>query len=392
MSKEAVIVSRARTPIGSFQGSLSSLSAPRLGAIAIKAAVERAQIKPQDVDEVIMGEVLTAGVGQAPARQAALYADLPTSIPCTTINKVCGSGLKAVMLARQSVLLGEANIVVAGGMESMSCAPYLLPTARLGMRMGNQLVVDSLVHDGLLDPYSALHMGNFGEKCASHYGFTREEQDAFAKLSYERALYAQQQGYFTEEIAPVAVLLQKKNMIFDSDEEPKRYMPEKMAALKAAFSAEGTVTAANSSKINDGAAALVVMEQEEAHRRQILPLAKIISATTFAGDPAWFTTAPVGAIKQALAYAKLSISDIDLFEINEAFAVVAMVAMRELQIHQDQVNVWGGAVALGHPIGCSGARILTTLLSAMIQRNLKTGCAALCIGGGEAVAVIVQRC
>lgn len=391
MFKEAVIVSRARTPIGSFQGSLGTLSAPKLGGIAIKAAIERAQIKAQDVDEVIMGAVLTAGTGQAPARQAAIYADVPTSIPCTTINKVCGSGLKAVMMARQAILLGDAKIVVAGGMESMSSAPYLLPTARAGMRLGNQLAVDSLIHDGLLDPYSSLHMGNFGDKCALHYGFSRQEQDDFAKSSYRRALYAQQQGFFTEEIVPVSVQAHKKSMLVDSDEEPKRYMPEKMAALKAAFSAEGTVTAANSSKINDGAAALVVMEQAEAHRRQILPLAKIIATATFAADPAWFTTAPVGAIKQALKAAQLSISDIDLFEINEAFAVVAMVAMRELKIPQDRVNVWGGAVALGHPIGCSGARILTTLLSAMIQRNVETGCATLCIGGGEAVAIVVQR-
>ncbi len=391
MFKEAVIVSRARTPIGSFQGSLGTLSAPKLGGIAIKAAIERAQIKAQDVDEVIMGAVLTAGTGQAPARQAAIYADVPTSIPCTTINKVCGSGLKAVMMARQAILLGDAKIVVAGGMESMSSAPYLLPTARAGMRLGNQLAVDSLIHDGLLDPYSSLHMGNFGDKCALHYGFSRQEQDDFAKSSYRRALYAQQQGFFTEEIVPVSVQAHKKSMLVDSDEEPKRYMPEKMAALKAAFSAEGTVTAANSSKINDGAAALVVMEQAEAHRRQILPLAKIIATATFAADPAWFTTAPVGAIKQALKAAQLSIYDIDLFEINEAFAVVAMVAMRELKIPQDRVNVWGGAVALGHPIGCSGARILTTLLSAMIQRNVKTGCATLCIGGGEAVAIVVQR-
>ena len=367
------------------------MSAPKLGGIAIKAAIERAQIKAQDVDEVIMGAVLTAGTGQAPARQAAIYADVPTSIPCTTINKVCGSGLKAVMMARQAILLGDAKIVVAGGMESMSSAPYLLPTARAGMRLGNQLAVDSLIHDGLLDPYSSLHMGNFGDKCALHYGFSRQEQDDFAKSSYRRALYAQQQGFFTEEIVPVSVQAHKKSMLVDSDEEPKRYMPEKMAALKAAFSAEGTVTAANSSKINDGAAALVVMEQAEAHRRQILPLAKIIATATFAADPAWFTTAPVGAIKQALKAAQLSIYDIDLFEINEAFAVVAMVAMRELKIPQDRVNVWGGAVALGHPIGCSGARILTTLLSAMIQRNVKTGCATLCIGGGEAVAIVVQR-
>jgi acetyl-CoA C-acetyltransferase len=391
MSKEAVIVSRARTPIGSFQGSLSALSAPRLGAIAVKAAVERARIKPQDIDEVIMGQVLTAGSGQAPARQAAIYADLPTSVSCTTINKVCGSGLKAVMMARQAILLGDAHIVVAGGMEAMSSAPYLLPTARSGMRLGNQLVEDSLIHDGLLDPYSSLHMGNFGDKCAAHYGFSREEQDQFSKSSYERALHAQQQGYFTEEVVPVSVQVQKKNIFVDIDEEPKRYMPEKMAVLKTAFSAEGTITAANSSKINDGAAALVIMDQDEARRRKISPLAKIISSATFSADPAWFITAPVGAIKQALKNAHLSVSDIDLFEINEAFAVVTMVAMRELQISQDRVNVWGGAVALGHPIGCSGARILTTLLSAMIQKSAKTGCATLCIGGGEAVAVIVQQ-
>jgi acetyl-CoA C-acetyltransferase len=383
MMNDVVIVSRARTPIGSFQGALSSMSAPQLGAHAIRAAIERSGILSSEIDEVIMGQVLSAGVGQAPARQASIDAGIPTSVPCTTVNKVCGSGLKAVMLARQSILLGEAKIVVAGGMESMTNAPYLLPTARSGMRMGNQTAVDSMIHDGLWDPYGKAHMGAFGDSCAAHFHFSRQDQDQYAQRSYERAIAAQQAGCFIDEIVAVNGI--------SEDEEPKRYRPEKMTSLRPAFGKEGTVTAANASKINDGASALVIMSGDEARRRNIAPSAKIVSTATFAQDPAWFTTAPVGAIRTALSLANLQVNDIDVFEINEAFAVAAMAVSHELKLNLERVNMWGGAVSLGHPIGASGARILTTLVSIMMKNNLKTGCAALCLGGGEAVAVVVQR-
>ncbi len=383
MTKAVVIVSGARTPIGCFQGALNLLAAPRLGALAIKAALERAHVAPQDVSEVIMGEVLTAGVGQAPARQAAIYGGLPASVPCTTVNKVCGSGLKAVMLARQSILTGDAQIVVAGGMESMSNAPYLLPTARRGMRMGNQYAVDAMIHDGLWDPYGDAHMGKFGDQCAQHYGFSRQDQDAFAKASYERALAAQRESFFRDEITAVDAI--------DQDEEPSRFLPDKIGRLRPAFAPDGSVTAANASKINDGAAAVVVMSEQTAAQRNLQPLAQIVSCATFAQEPAWFTTAPVGAIQLALQKAQLRIEDIDLFEINEAFACVTMATMKELGISHDKVNVWGGAIALGHPIGCSGTRILVTLLSAMKHRNVRYGCASVCLGGGEAVAMVVKR-
>ncbi len=389
--REVVIVAAARTPIGAFQGALSSLSAPKLGAVAIKAALERAKVKPDEVSEVILGEVLTGGVGQAPARQAAIYAGLPTSVPCMTVNKVCGSGLKAIMLGRQAIALGEADIVVAGGMESMSNAPYLLPTARAGMRMGNQTAVDSMIHDGLWDPYGDSHMGGFGDLCAKEHNFSREDQDAFAKESYERAVKAQKEGWFKDEIAPVEIAGKKGSVVVDSDEEPARYNPEKMSQLRPAFGKDGTVTAANASKIDDGAAAVVLMSKEEAERRGLEILATLVADGTFAQDPKWFTTAPAGAIQRALERAKLAPGDVDLYEINEAFAVVTMVTMRDLELAHDKVNVHGGAVSLGHPIGCSGARLMVTLLSAMKQRGKKTGCASLCIGGGEAVAVIVRR-
>jgi acetyl-CoA C-acetyltransferase len=352
MPDQVVIVSRARTPIGSFQGALSAYSAPKLGSIAIKAALERAKLQPSDVNEVIMGEVLTAGVGQAPARQAAIGAGIPTSVPCLTVNKVCGSGLKAVMLARDAIRLGEANIVVAGGMESMTNAPYLLPTARRGMRMGNQSAVDSMILDGLWDPYGNAHMGCFGDLCAKEYKLSRQEQDAYAMASYERARTAQKAGHFEHEMVVVDDVKE--------DEEPSRYMPGKIPNLRPAFDKEGTVTAANSSKINDGAAALVVMSSLEAKKRGIKPLVEIISTGTFAQDPSWFTTAPIGAIKSALVKANLQANQIDLFEINEAFAAVSMVVTKELGLSAERVNVWGGAIALGHPIGCSGARILAT--------------------------------
>ena len=381
MSGSVVIVSRARTPIGSFQGGLSSFTAPELGSLAIKAALERAEVETSQVDEVIMGEVLPAGVGQAPARQASLGAGLLACVPCTTVNKVCGSGMKALMMARQSILLGDSKIVVAGGMESMSKAPYLLPTARKGMRMGNQEVVDSIIHDGLWDHYGKAHMGHFGDLCATRYEFSRQAQDDFAKASYERAILATQKGWFKDEITPTSL---------EDDEEPKRYVAEKMSTLKPAFSPTGTVTAANASKLNDGAAALVLMDEKEARRREQKPLARILSTATFAQDPAWFTTAPVGAIQSVIHKTGISLAQIDLFEINEAFSVVPMAVMRELQIPHERVNVWGGAVSLGHPIGCSGARIVGTLISAMRHQNAKIGCAAICLGGGEAVAILIQ--
>lgn len=379
--QDVVIVSRARTPIGRFLGAFSAVPAPDLGAAVIQAAVSRAGLSGLDVDEVIMGQVLTAGVGQAPARQAALKADLPVSVPCTTVNKVCGSGLKAVILAAQSIQLGETQIAVAGGMESMSCAPYLMPKARLGYRMGNQAIWDAILQDGLLDPYSQAHMGVFGDQCAAEFHFSRQEQDAFAQSSYEKALSAQKNGFFKQEITP---------LLIDQDEEPAGYKPEKMALLKPAFASTGTVTAANASKINDGAAALVLMNESESCKRNIKPLVKIISMATFAQDPAHFTTAPAGAIKQALQKANLALSDIDFFEINEAFAVVAMACIQELGLDPAKVNIWGGAVALGHPIGCSGARLLVTLCSILENRQAKTGCVAICLGGGEAVALIIS--
>ncbi|MDA0713051.1 MAG: thiolase family protein [bacterium] len=390
MSSNAVIVSATRTPIGSFQGILSSLSAPQLGAVVITEAISRAHINADDVDEVIMGNVLTAGVGQAPARQAALCANLPVNIPCLTVNKVCGSGLKAVLLARDAILLADAKIVVAGGMESMSNAPYLLPSARSGMRMGNQIVVDSMIHDGLLDPYSGTHMGNFGDTCADHYKFSRQEQDAFAINSYEKALQAIKDNSFSAEITKVNIENKKEIIIIDQDEEPGRYKPEKIAQLRSVFGKNGTVTAANASKINDGASAMIIMSENEAEVRKIKPLVKIIASSSIAQDPAWFTTAPVAAIKKVLAKTNLTVDDIDLFEINEAFSVVTMAAIKELSIDPSRVNVWGGAVALGHPIGSSGARILTTLIYAMRKFKAKRGLAAICIGGGEAIAVIVE--
>jgi acetyl-CoA C-acetyltransferase len=389
--REVVIVGKARTPIGRFQGALAAKTAPQLGAVAIAGALKDAGISTEDVDEVIMGEVLSAGVGQAPARQASLYAGLPTSVPCTTINKVCGSGLKAIMLARQSIAMGDADIVVAGGMESMSNAPYLLPTARSGMRMGHQKAMDSMIHDGLWDPYGDAHMGGFGDSCSAELDITREAQDTFTKESYERAQTAQKEGWFASEIVPVEIKGRKGTVIVDSDEEPGMYRPDKISQLRPAFDKEGSVTAANASKIDDGAAAVILMSREEAEKRGVPILASWVSDGTFAQDPAWFTTAPVGAMKKALEKASLSADDIDCYEINEAFAMVTIAAMREMGLKREKVNLWGGAVSLGHPIGCSGARILVTLLSVMEKENLSKGCASLCIGGGEGVAMIIER-
>lgn len=386
----SVILSAVRTPIGAFLGSLSKLRAPELGAIVIKEAVTRAGIKPEDVSEVIMGNVLQGGVGQAPARQAAIFAGLPNSVPCMTINKVCGSGLKSVMLADQAIRCNDADIVVAGGQESMTNAPYILPKARGGYRMGNGELVDLMVHDGLWDVYKQIHMGNAGELCAAECNFSREEQDEFAIMSYKRALAAQENGWFKDEIVPVEIKGRKGTVVVDRDEEPPKVNFEKIKTLRTVFKKDGTVTAANASSIDDGASAVVVTSDEKAAQMGLKPLAKIIAHESHAQEPDWFTTAPIEAIKKVLKKANMKLEDIELFEINEAFAVVPMVASKKLNIPYDKINIHGGAVAMGHPIGASGARILTTLIYAMKRKGLKYGLATLCIGGGEASAMIIE--
>lgn len=388
----SVIVSAARTPVGSFQGIFSEVPAPQLGAAAIRAAVERAGLAPAQIQEVIMGCVLTAGLGQSPARQASLGARLPKETGVLTINKVCGSGLKAVMLADQMIRCGDSQVVVAGGMENMTRAPYLLMKARGGYRMGNAEMIDDMILDGLWDPYNNFHMGAAAEICATEFKYSREGQDQFAKESYERALAAIKSGAFKEEITPV-VIPQKKgeSLTVDTDEEPGRGNTAKLAGLRPAFDKNGTVTAGNASSINDGAAALVVMDTETAKKLGAPILGRITGHAGASQDPAWFTTAPVKAMENVFKKTGLSAKDIDLFEINEAFSCVTMVAINHFKIPRDKVNVNGGAVALGHPIGASGARILTTLLYEMKRRNVKRGLATLCIGGGEAVAVIIER-
>lgn len=389
--ENAVIVSAARTPVGSFQGALSSLSAAKLGALAIQTAVNRAQIDKEKINECIMGQVLTAGVGQAPARQASIYAGLPQSVECLTINKVCGSGLKSVMLASDEIRLGHAEVIVAGGQESMTNAPYVLEKARSGFRMGHGELIDSMIKDGLWDPYNNIHMGNCAELCAKEFHFTREQQDQFAIESYKKAQTASSNGTFNDEIFGVEIPSGKEKVLFDKDEEPTKAKFDKIPGLKAAFEKDGTITAANASKINDGAAALVLTSETFAKKNSLQPLAKVVAHASFAQDPKWFTTAPVGAIKKALTRAGLQTKDIDLWEINEAFANVTMAAIKELQLNNQQVNVHGGAIAIGHPIGASGARVLTTLLYALKKHNLKRGLATLCIGGGEGAALIVER-
>lgn len=392
MSKtEVFICSAVRTPIGAFQGSLADVAATRLGATVVKAALERAKVAPDQVGEVYMGNVLTAGEGQAPARQAALYAGLPTDVPCTTVSKVCGSGLMAVMLGAKSILLGDAEVAVVGGMESMSNVPYYLPTARKGMRMGNATVVDGMIHDGLWDPYKNFHMGVAGELCAKEMSFSREAQDAFAKESYRRALAAQSEGLFADELVGVTIEGRKGAVTVLEDEEPKRGDADKMSSLKPAFDKAGTITAANASKINDGASALVLASGDAVKRLGLTPLARVVGYGSAAQEPEWFTTAPSKAISATLKRTGLSVSDIDLFEVNEAFAVVALAVAQKSGLDLAKVNVNGGAVALGHPIGASGARILTTLTHAMAKRGAKRGLATLCIGGGEAVAVVIER-
>ena len=384
------IISAQRTPIGAFLGSLSGFSAPQLGAIAIKSALEKAGIAPDQVSEVIMGNVLTAGVGQAPARQAALGAGLPDSVPCLTINKVCGSGLKSVMLADQAIRCGDAEIVVAGGQESMTNAPYLLPKGRTGYRYGNGQVIDSMAFDGLTDAYALAPMGNFAEQCASACSIDRSMQDEYAIMSYTRAIEAQKSGAFADEIAPVVIEDKKGSITIAEDEEPGKVKFDKIPSLKPVFTKDGTVTAANASSIDDGAAAIVVASEEAVQKHQLKPIAKIIAQTSFAHKPEDFNTAPISAIQQVLNKAGMSINDIDLFEVNEAFAVTALAAKDTLGIPVEKMNVHGGAIALGHPIGASGARVLTTLLHALKRHGKKYGLATLCIGGGEASAVIVE--
>ncbi|MGM0577319.1 MAG: thiolase family protein [Myxococcota bacterium] len=390
--REVVIVSGARTPIGSFNGAFASVPSPRLGAVAIRAALDRAGVDPATVDEVLMGCVLQAGIGQAPARQASIYADVPTSVGASTVHKVCGSGLKTVIMASQMIRCGDADIVVAGGMENMTMAPYLLPKGRNGYRMGHGKVLDAMVLDGLWDVYNDYHMGSAAELCARECNVPREAQDDFAKESYRRAKESVEKGYFDREVAPVEVPQRKGDpLVVDKDEEPGRGKPEKFPKLRAAFEKEGTVTAANASSINDGASACVVMSADKARELGLTPMARILSAGAHAQDPEWFTTAPTGAVKDAVGKAGLELGDIDLFEINEAFSVVALAVGDQLGIDMDKVNVRGGAVALGHPIGASGNRILVTLLHALQDQGGRYGCAGICLGGGEAISVVVER-
>jgi acetyl-CoA C-acetyltransferase len=387
-----VIVGMARTPMGGFQGCLSPLTAPQLGGAAIYAAIQRAKLSEEDVDAAIMGCVLPAGLGQAPARQAALAAGLDDDTGCTTINKMCGSGLKAVMMAHDEIIAGSHDVMVAGGMESMTNAPYLLPKARGGLRMGHGKIVDHMFLDGLEDAYDqGKLMGVFAEDCAAHFEFTREAQDDFAIESLTRAQNAIKNGKFKDEIAPVTVKTRQGEEIIDTDEQPPKANADKIRTLRPAFAADGTVTAANASSISDGAAALVLMRRSMAQKRGLKILATIAAHTTHAHAPEWFATAPVGALEKLFDKTGWALKDVDLFEINEAFAVVTMAAMKELSIPHDIVNIHGGACALGHPIGASGARILVSLISAMAQNDLKRGMATLCLGGGEAVALAVER-
>jgi len=391
-----VIVSVARTPMGAFQGELKGFAAPELGAAAIRAAVERAQLKPEQVQEVILGCVLPAGQGQAPARQASIGAGLPLAAGCTTVNKMCGSGMKAAMLAHDSLAAGTNDIMVAGGMESMTNAPYLLPKARAGYRMGHQQVIDHMFWDGLEDAYTrddkgtGRLMGSFAEDCASKYQFTRDEQDRFAIASLERAQAANRQGWFAWETTPIAIKVGKEERFVEADEQPFKANFEKIPTLKPAFRKDGTVTAANSSSISDGAAAMVLMRRSTAEQLGLKPLAVIVGHATHAQEPAWFTTAPVGAIKKLYDRTGWKARDVDLYEINEAFAVVTLAAMKEHGLPHEKVNVHGGACALGHPIGASGARIMVTLIGALRKYGGKRGIASLCIGGGEATAVALE--
>ena len=388
--RNVVIVGAARTPVGAFLGGLSKVPAPTLGATAIEAALSRSGVDKKAIDEVLMGCVLPAGIGQAPARQAALAANLPNSTPCTTVNKVCGSGLKTVVMGYQAIASGEAETIVAGGMESMSLAPHIVKGLRGGVKMGALNTVDSMVHDGLWDPYNDQHMGNCAELCAKEHKISREDQDDFAAESYKRAIAAQEKGLLKDEIAPVTVKTRKGDVVVDSDEEPGRGNIAKLPSLRTAFQKDGTVTAGNASSLNDGAAAVVLMSAEKAAAAGIKPLAKIVATGQHAHAPEWFTTAPASSIQAACKKAGWSPTDVDIWEINEAFAVVSIANNQLLSLDPGKVNVNGGAVAIGHPIGASGTRLLVTLLYAMKQQKAKTGGVSLCIGGGEGIALLVE--
>lgn len=389
--KDVVIVSVARTPIGSFMGSLSNISATKLGSIAIKGALEKINLEANLVEEVFMGNVVSAGLGQAPARQAAIYAGIPDTVPCTTVNKVCASGMKAIMLAAQTISIGDAEIVVAGGMENMSSIPHY-QYARKGAKFGSFTIEDGMQKDGLVDAYDKVAMGVCADECATEYNFSREEQDAFAIESYKRSAKAWSEGKFDDEIVPVLIPQRRgEPILFSEDEEYKNVKIEKIPALRPAFTKEGTVTAANASTINDGAAALVLMSADKAKELNIKPLAKIVSYADAAHEPKWFTTAPAKALPKALAKASITINDVDFFELNEAFSVVGLANMKILEIPSDQVNVNGGAVSIGHPLGVSGARIVIALTSILKQNNAKIGAAAICNGGGGASALIIEK-
>ena len=393
MSKEnsVVIVSAKRSPIGSFQGAISSVPAPKLGSLVISKILEETMMDPLLVDEIIMGNVLSAGIGQAPARQAALGSGLPDTVECLTINKMCGSGLKAVMLASQAIQVSDANIVIAGGFENMSQAPYLIPKARTGYRLGHGNLIDSMIFDGLWDVYNDIHMGSCAEICARDRDYSISDQNDFAKESYRRAIDAQKSGAFNNEIIAIDVKNKNNTITFNDDEEPEKVNFEKMDTLKPVFKEDGTITAANASKINDGAACLLLMSEYKASELGFKPLARIVSQSSAAHDPKWFTTAPIEAIKKVLIKADMEVDDINLWEINEAFAPVAMSVIDDYNLDHGKVNINGGAIALGHPVGASGARILTTLIHSLNQKEKSIGLATLCIGGGEASALIVER-
>ena len=390
MTNNVYIAGAVRTAIGGFNGAFAEVPAPLLGSAVIRAALERAGISDDVVDEVIMGNVLSAGLGQNPARQAAINAGLPSTVGATTVSKVCGSGLKSVMLAAQAIRCGDASVVVAGGMENMSRAPYLLDKARHGYRMGNAEIIDSLIRDGLCDAYQSTHMGIGGDLCAAHYGFTRAQQDDYAVESHQRARAAIDAGFFASEIIPLEAPAGKSFTVITEDEQPRRFDEGKLRSLRPAFSSDGTVTAGNASSINDASAAMVVLSEASCEQYGSTPVARILGYSTFAREPEWFTRAPIDALRILMEKLSLSINDVDLFEINEAFAGVPMAVMRELDVPHEKINVHGGAIALGHPIGASGARTLVTLLHAMRQREAKIGVTTLCVGGGEAVAMAVE--
>lgn len=388
--KEVVIVSAVRTPIGSFGGSLSSVSATRLGAAAIKGAIEKAGIDANIIDEVFMGNVVSANLGQAPARQAALFGGIPNTVPCTTVNKVCSSGMKSIMIAAQTIMTGDNEVVVAGGMENMSSVPYYVDSVRKGNKLGDQKLIDGLVKDGLWEVYNNYHMGNAAELCAAEFGIGREEQDRYAVQSYKRSAAAVESGKFKDEIVPVTIKTRKGEIVVDTDEEYTNVKFDKIPALRPVFQKDGTVTAANASTINDGAAAMILMSKEKADELGLKPVARIRGYADAAHEPEWFTTAPVKAIPKAIAKAGLSQNDVEYYEINEAFAVVSLAAIKELKLDENRVNVNGGAVSLGHPLGASGARITVTLINVLKQNNAKIGVAALCNGGGGASAVVIE--